>query len=65
MKKKTMPETPDKSHGTDMGYPTSDKAFKDMRTLKRHQGVPNAGGVRTGKTKIDSGQSNNGQTNDA
>lgn len=58
MKKKTMPAIPDKSHGAEMGNPTSDKTFKDMRTLKRHQGLPNAGGVRTGKTKIDNGQSN-------
>ncbi|MGV3763735.1 hypothetical protein [Parapedobacter sp.] len=58
MKKKTISELPDQRHNNEMGNPTSDKAFKDTRTLKRHQGLPNAGGVRTGKTKIDNGQSN-------
>jgi len=58
MKKKTVSGIPDKSRNSEMGNPTSDKSFKDMRTLKRHQGLPNAGGVRTGKTKIDNGQSN-------
>lgn len=58
MKKKTISELPDQHRKNDMGNPTSDKAFKDTRTLKRHQGVPNAGGVRTGKTKIDNGQGN-------
>lgn len=48
----------DKSRNVEMGNPTADKTFKDMRTLKRHQGLPNAGGVRTGKTKIDNGQRN-------
>ncbi len=58
MKKKTISELPDQSRNREMGHPTSDKAFKDTRTMKRHQGLPNAGGVRTGKTKIDNGQSN-------
>lgn len=57
MKKKTISE-PDQNRNSEMGNPTSDKAFKDTRTLKRHQGIPNAGGGRTGKTKIDNGQSN-------
>ncbi|MEC3878842.1 hypothetical protein [Parapedobacter sp. 10938] len=58
MKKKTISESPDQHRNNEMGTPTSDKAFKDTRTMKRHQGLPNAGGVRTGKTKIDNGQSN-------
>ena len=58
MKKKMINELPDKGYHNEMGNPTSDKAFKDTRTLKRHQGVPNAGGVRTGKTKTDNGQNN-------
>lgn len=48
----------DKSRNVSMGNPTTDKAFKDTRTLKRHQGIPNAGGVRTGKSKIENGQGN-------
>ena len=48
----------DKSRNMAMGNSTTDKTFKDTRTLKRHQGLPNAGGVRTGKTKIDNGQGN-------
>lgn len=60
MKKKTISELPDLPRNSEMGTPTSDKAFKDTRTMKRHQGIPNAGGVRTGKTKIDNGQSNEG-----
>jgi len=58
MKRKSIAETPERSRNTEMGNPTSDKTFKDTRTLKRHQGLPNAGGVRTGKTKIDNGQGN-------
>lgn len=58
MKKKTISELPDQSRNSGMGKPTSDKAFKDTRTMKRHQGLPNAGGVRTGKTKNDNGQGN-------
>jgi|GEM_PF-849203 len=58
MKRKSIAETSERNRNMEMGNPTSDKTFKDMRTLKRHQGLPNAGGVRTGKTKIDNGQSN-------
>ena len=58
MKKKTLNELPDQSRNSEMGSPTSDKSFKDTRTMKRHQGIPNAGGVRTGKTKNENGQSN-------
>ncbi|MFB2120161.1 hypothetical protein [Parapedobacter sp. 2B3] len=58
MKKKTLSELPDQHRNSQMGNPTSDKAFKDTRTMKRHQGLPNAGGVRTGKTKSDNGQGN-------
>ncbi len=45
--------TQDKSKNLDMGNPTADKAFKDTKNQKRHQGLPNAGGVRTGQTKKD------------
>ena len=58
MKKKTANEISDRNRNNEMGTPTSDKAFKDTRTMKRHQGLPNAGGVRTGKSKTDNGQSN-------
>ncbi|HWL00390.1 MAG TPA: hypothetical protein VNQ55_10600 [Parapedobacter sp.] len=58
MKKKTASAIPNQHPNSEMGNPTSDKAFKDTRTMKRHQGLPNAGGVRTGKTKIDNGQGN-------
>ncbi|GGG87531.1 hypothetical protein GCM10007415_21660 [Parapedobacter pyrenivorans] len=57
-KQQNLTGAQDKSRNVEMGNPTADKTFKDMRTLKRHQGLPNAGGVRTGKTKIDNGQSN-------
>lgn len=45
--------TQGKSRNVKMGSPTADKAFKDTKTQKRHQGIPNAGGVRTGQTKND------------
>ncbi len=51
---KKITGTQDKSKNVDMGSPTSDKAFKDMKNQKRHKGLPNAGGVRTGQTKKDS-----------
>ncbi|WP_353126412.1 hypothetical protein [Parapedobacter pyrenivorans] len=57
-KQQNLTGAQDKSRNVEMGNPTADKTFKDMRTLKRHQGLPNAGGVRTGKSKIDNGQSN-------
>lgn len=57
-KQQNLTGAQDKSRNIEMGNPTTDKTFKDMRTLKRHQGLPNAGGVRTGKTKIDNGQNN-------
>ncbi len=55
MKKDMVTGTQDKSRNVEMGNPTSDKAFRDTRTLKRHQGLPNAGGVRTGKRKSENG----------
>lgn len=51
---KKITGTQDKSKNVEMGNPTSDKAFKDTKTQKRHKGLPNAGGVRTGQTKKDS-----------
>lgn len=51
MKKKANNETGMENRNDEMGSTTTDKAFKDTKTLKRHQGVPNAGGVRTGQTK--------------
>lgn len=57
MKKNTITGPQDKSRNLEMGSPTADKAFKDTRTLKRHKGLPNAGGVRTGKRKSDNGNS--------
>lgn len=51
--RKKITGTQDKGKNVDMGSPTSDKSFKDTKTLKRHQGLPNAGGVRTGQTKND------------
>lgn len=43
--------TQDKSKNVEMGGTTADRAFKDSKTQKRHRGIPNAGGVRTGQTK--------------
>lgn len=49
--------TQDEGKNTFMGSPTSDKAFKDQKILKRHQGLPNAGarsadsGARTDNEK--------------
>lgn len=37
----------DKSRNKEMGNPTSDKQFMDVKTMKRHQGLPNLGGKRT------------------
>ncbi len=54
-KQKKLSGTQEKSRNVEMGSTTTDKTFKDVKTLKRHQGLPNAGGVRTGKTKIDNG----------
>ena len=51
---KKITGTQDKSKNVEMGNPTSDKAFKDTKTQKRHKGLPNAGVVRTGQTKKDS-----------
>jgi hypothetical protein len=31
----------DQSRNIEMGNPTSDKRFKDTKTMKRHQGLPN------------------------
>ncbi|WP_257668006.1 hypothetical protein [Parapedobacter tibetensis] len=50
-KQKKVTGTQDKSRNMEIGSSTTDKSFKDTKTLKRHQGVPNAGGVRTGQTK--------------
>lgn len=50
---KKITGTQDKSKNIEMGSPTTDKTFKDTKTLKRHQGIPNAGGTRTGQTKND------------
>lgn len=41
----------DKSRNVDMGNTISDRQYKDTKTTKRHKGLPNAGGVRTGQTK--------------
>lgn len=51
--KKKITGTQDKSRNVEMGSTTADKAFKDTKSQKRHQGIPNAGGVRTGQTKND------------
>lgn len=48
---KKITGTQDKSRNIKMGSPTTDKTFKDSKTLKRHKGIPNAGGVRTGQSK--------------
>lgn len=53
MKNKAVTGTQDKSRNIEMGDTTSDRAHKDTKTLKRHKGIPNAGGVRTGKTRSD------------
>jgi len=39
--KNKMTTAQDKSRNVEMGNPTSDKQFKDTKTLKRHQGLPN------------------------
>jgi len=51
---KKITGTQDKSKNVNMGSPTSDKTFRDTKNQKRHQGLPNAGGVRTGQTRKDS-----------
>ncbi|WP_177181054.1 hypothetical protein [Parapedobacter koreensis] len=51
MNKKNITGTQDKSRNMEMGNTTADKTFRDTKTQKRHQGLPNAGGVRTGQTK--------------
>lgn len=49
--------TQDEGKNIIMGSPTSDKAFRDQKTLKRHQGLPNTGarsadsGARTDNEK--------------
>lgn len=55
MKGKDITTAQDKAQNKTMGNPTADKAFKDTKTQKRHKGIPNAGGVRTGQTKNDAG----------
>jgi len=37
--KMTTPQ--DHSRNIEMGSPTSDKRFRDTKTMKRHQGLPN------------------------
>ncbi|GAA4793451.1 hypothetical protein GCM10023231_22200 [Olivibacter ginsenosidimutans] len=49
--------TQDEGQNIVMGASTSDKAFRDQKILKRHQGLPNAGsrsadsGARTDNEK--------------
>ncbi|MGK6351119.1 hypothetical protein [Parapedobacter sp. DT-150] len=43
--------TQDQSRKGNMGSTTANKAFDDVKKQKRAQGLPNAGGVRTGQTK--------------
>ncbi|SFC23044.1 hypothetical protein SAMN05421747_106177 [Parapedobacter composti] len=53
MEKKRVTGTQDKSRKGEMGGATADKAFTDVKKQKRVQGLPNAGGVRTGQTRKD------------
>ncbi|MBK1441758.1 hypothetical protein JHJ32_17295 [Parapedobacter sp. ISTM3] len=53
MKEKNVTGTQDKSRKGEMGSSTADKAFADSKKQKRAQGLPNAGGVRTGQIKKD------------
>ncbi|QNL49613.1 hypothetical protein H8S90_23300 [Olivibacter sp. SDN3] len=57
MKEKKVTGIQDSGRNKIMGNPTSDKLFKDQKTLKRHKGLPNAGarsadsGARTDNEK--------------
>lgn len=53
MKGKDIATPQDKSSNKEMGSPTANKAFTDTKKQKRAQGLPNAGGVRTGQVKKD------------
>jgi hypothetical protein len=53
MEKKKVTGAQDKSRKGEMGSTTADKAFSDTKKQKRVQGLPNAGGVRTGQIKKD------------
>ena len=49
--KNKMTTAQDKSRNVDMGNSSADRQFKDTKTMKRHQGLPNLGVRQSGARK--------------